>query len=65
MQYEITLPVGYDMDIIRHRVATKGHLTNDVPGLGLKACLIRERGTDGPPVDQNDVPATMLDEATA
>lgn len=44
MQYAITLPAGYDMGVIRHRVATRGSLLDDFPGLGLKAYLIRERG---------------------
>ncbi|MFE7403142.1 DUF4865 family protein [Streptomyces sp. NPDC057557] len=44
MQYEITLPADYDMGIIRNRVATKGHLLDSFPGLGIKAYLIRERG---------------------
>ncbi|MFF3264454.1 DUF4865 family protein [Streptomyces sp. NPDC002932] len=48
MQYEITLPADYDMDIIRDRVAAKGHLLDDFPGLGIKAYLIRERGEDSP-----------------
>ncbi|MDG4863760.1 DUF4865 family protein [Streptomyces sp. T-3] len=52
MQYEITLPADYDMGIIRKRVETKGHLTDEFPGLGLKAYLIRERGTDESPVNQ-------------
>ncbi|MFD9225038.1 DUF4865 family protein [Streptomyces sp. NPDC060064] len=51
MQYEITLPADYDMEIIRKRVATKGHLLDDFPGLGLKAYLMRER-VDGSPVNQ-------------
>ncbi|WP_175409630.1 DUF4865 family protein [Streptomyces sp. TRM64462] len=51
MQYEITLPADYDMGVIRHRVATRGHLLDDFPGLGLKAYLIRERA-DGAPVNQ-------------
>lgn len=51
MQYEITLPADYDMGIIRTRVATKGHLLDDFPGLGLKAYLIREREA-GSPVNQ-------------
>ncbi|MFF2523119.1 DUF4865 family protein [Streptomyces liangshanensis] len=46
MQYEITLPADYDMGIIRARVATKGHLLDDFPGLGLKAYLMRERGPE-------------------
>jgi hypothetical protein len=51
MQYEITLPADYDMGIIRERVATRGHLLDDFPGLGLKAYLMRERA-DGSPVNQ-------------
>ncbi|WP_367039278.1 DUF4865 family protein [Streptomyces sp. Je 1-332] len=52
MQYEITLPADYDMAVIRDRVATKGHLLDNYPGLGAKAYLIRERGVDGSPVNQ-------------
>ncbi|MCX4825109.1 DUF4865 family protein [Streptomyces sp. NBC_01142] len=44
----MTLPADYDMGIIRERVATKGQLLDDFPGLGLKAYLIRERGGDSP-----------------
>ncbi|HET6356950.1 DUF4865 family protein [Streptomyces sp.] len=51
MQYEITLPADYDMGIVRERVATRGHLLDDFPGLGLKAYLMRERA-DGSPVNQ-------------
>ncbi|MER5461719.1 DUF4865 family protein [Streptomyces sp. NPDC002668] len=51
MQYEITLPADYDMEIIRKRVATKGHLLDGFPGLGRKAYLMRER-VDGSPVNQ-------------
>lgn len=47
MQYEVTLPADYDMKIIRHRVATKGPLLDNLPGLGIKAYVIRERGVDG------------------
>ncbi|MFE4452165.1 DUF4865 family protein [Streptomyces sp. NPDC056796] len=48
MQYEITLPADYDMGIIRRRVATRGHLLDAFPGLGLKAYLVRERGGASP-----------------
>lgn len=48
MQYEINLPADYDMTIIRERVASRGHLLDGFPGLGLKAYLIRE----GAPVNQ-------------
>ncbi|MGP4004499.1 DUF4865 family protein [Streptomyces sp. 8N706] len=52
MQYEIPLPADYEMKIIRHRVATRGSALDDRAGLGLKAYLLRERGTDGSPVNQ-------------
>ncbi|GHC54599.1 DUF4865 family protein [Streptomyces cinnamoneus] len=52
MQYEITLPADYDMNVIRNRVATRGHALDDRAGLGLKAYVIRERGVDGSPVNQ-------------
>lgn len=52
MQYAITLPADYDMQIIRHRVKSKGRLLDDFEGLGLKAYGIRERGVDGSPVNQ-------------
>lgn len=52
MQYDITLPADYDMAVIRHRVATRGPRTDDFPGLGVKAYLVRERGRDGSPVNQ-------------
>ena len=52
MQYEIGLPADYDMDIIRKRVATRGHLLDKFPGLGMKLYLIRERGIDNSPVNQ-------------
>lgn len=52
MQYEITLPADYDMAVIRDRVATRGSLTDHLPGLGLKAYAIRRRGAGGSPVNQ-------------
>ena len=52
IQYEITLPADYDMEIIRRRVAMRGHATDSFPGLGLKAYAIRERGIEGSPVNQ-------------
>lgn len=52
MQYEIALPADYDMTIIHRRVAEKGPLLDQFPGLGLKAYLTRERGLDGSPVNQ-------------
>ncbi|MCE7007249.1 DUF4865 family protein [Kibdelosporangium philippinense] len=51
MQYSITLPANYDMSIIRHRVATRGHLMDGFAGLGFKAYLIRTVA-DGSAVNQ-------------
>jgi Domain of unknown function (DUF4865) len=52
MQYEMTLPVDYDMGIIRERIATRSHLTDDYAGLGFKAYLYREHGVDGSQINQ-------------
>ncbi|MCU1686928.1 MAG: hypothetical protein JWQ81_7667 [Amycolatopsis sp.] len=52
MQYEITVPADYDMNILRARVAAARHVLDDRPGLGLKAYVIRERRVDGSPVNQ-------------
>lgn len=51
-QYEVTLPADYDMQVIRQRVATYGHVLDDRAGLALKAYAIRERGVNGSPVNQ-------------
>lgn len=51
MQYEISVPADYDMDILRDRVAKASPLLDDRPGVGLKAYLIRELA-DGSPVNQ-------------
>ncbi|MGW1953368.1 DUF4865 family protein [Streptomyces sp. NPDC001920] len=52
MRYGLTLPADYDMEIIRRRVATRGHLLDTWAGLGLKAYLVRERGVHGSPVNE-------------
>jgi hypothetical protein len=52
MQYEIALPADYDMGVIRRRVAEKGPLTDDFPGLELKAYLVRDRGVEGAVANQ-------------
>ena len=43
MQYRITLPADYDMDIIRRRIAERGHLTDDFPRLAFKVYLYADR----------------------
>lgn len=39
MQYNFALPADYDMAIIHHRIASKGHLMDGFPGLVFKAYL--------------------------
>jgi hypothetical protein len=46
-QYTLTLPADYDMQLIRSRVATRGPAFDTLPGLGLKAFAIREKGRFG------------------
>jgi len=43
MQYRIVLPADYDMEIIRRRIAERGHLTDDFPQLSFKAYLYADR----------------------
>ena len=52
MQYEITLPADYDMDIIRSRVDRARTMLDEFDGLGMKTYVIREHGVDGSPVNQ-------------
>lgn len=47
MQYEHRLPADYDMQVIRDRVAHRGPLWDDTPGLLLKAFAARVRGQSG------------------
>lgn len=44
MQYSFVLPADYDMAIVRERIATKGPLLDDLPGLVFKAYLHADRG---------------------
>jgi hypothetical protein len=44
MQYSFTLPADYDMAIVRERIAVKGKLLDDLPGLAFKAYLYAQRG---------------------
>lgn len=44
MQYSVTLPADYDMNIVARRIRDKGHLMNGFPGLGFKAFLMARRG---------------------
>ena len=47
MRYRIALPADYPMTIIERRIAERGHLTDGLPGLGLKAYLYCRAGEDG------------------
>lgn len=44
MQYSFALPADYDMEIIRQRIATRGHLMDVYPGLLFKAYLSADKG---------------------
>ncbi|WP_433888397.1 DUF4865 family protein [Streptomyces sp. CA-111067] len=52
MQYAMTLPADYDLPHLRERVGAAMHTLDDLPGLGLKAYLFRERGVAGSPVNE-------------
>lgn len=52
MQYSITLPADYDMAIIDRRIAEKGRLLDNFPGLAFKAYLTARR--DGGAVPSQD-----------
>ena len=43
MQYSFVLPADYDMAIVRERIATKGPLLDNLPGLVFKAYLHADR----------------------
>jgi len=43
MQYGFTLPADYDMAIVRRRIAERGPLLDDFPGLAFKAYLYATR----------------------
>lgn len=47
-QYAIPLPADYDMTVIRRRVAERGHLLDDYPGLALKAYLVQDVALGAP-----------------
>ena len=47
MRYRIALPADYPMEVIERRIAERGHLTDGLPGLGLKAYLYSRAGEDG------------------
>ena len=46
MQYNFTLPADYDMDIVRQRIASKGHMLDNFPGLVFKAYLHASKASE-------------------
>lgn len=48
MQYQVGLPADYEMEIIRERVRTTGHLMDGFAGLEFKAYLIQEKAQGAP-----------------
>lgn len=53
MQYNFTLPADYDMDIVRQRIASKGHMLDNFPGLAFKAYLHASKGSEPTASSQN------------
>ena len=44
MQYKITLPSDYDMELIKERISKNGSKTDGFHGLQFKCYLIQEKG---------------------
>jgi hypothetical protein len=53
MQYNFVLPADYDMNIIRQRIASKGHLFDGFPNLRFKAFLSADRSRPELPTQDN------------
>lgn len=53
MQYNSTLPADYDMDIVRQRIASKGHMLDNFPGLAFKAYLHASKDQEPTSSSQN------------
>jgi hypothetical protein len=52
MNYQMSLPSEYDVDSLRTGIPRAGKRFDDVPGLGIKAWLLRQKGVDGSPLNQ-------------
>lgn len=52
MNYQLTLPRGFDMEGLRERIPMIGKRFDNLPGLGFKAFLFRKQGENGSPVNQ-------------
>ena len=53
MQYNFSLPADYDMDIVHQRIASKGHMLDNFPGLAFKAYLHASKGGEPTLSSQN------------
>ncbi|MFZ6743677.1 DUF4865 family protein [Undibacterium sp. JH2W] len=53
MQYNFTLPADYNMDIVRQRIASKGHMLDNFPGLAFKAYLHASKDSEPTASSQN------------
>lgn len=53
MQYSISLPADYDMEIVARRIRDKGPLMNGFPGLGFKAFLMARKSGGACPSTTN------------
>ncbi|MFD0935087.1 DUF4865 family protein, partial [Methylobacterium trifolii] len=65
MRYVHRLPADYVMDHIRARVAARGPLWDDTPGLGIKVFSATERGRRGAPGNTYASTYLWLDPAAA
>jgi hypothetical protein len=52
LQYQLSLPTDYDIEPLRTRIPEIGKRFDAMPGLGIKAFLLRKQGVDGSPVTQ-------------
>ncbi|MBI1417493.1 MAG: DUF4865 family protein [Limimaricola sp.] len=53
MQYSVTLPADYDMEIVARRIRDRGPLMNGFPGLGFKAFLMARKSGGACPSGAN------------
>ena len=52
MNYQLTLPDGFDLAGLRERIPSIGARFDGLPGLAAKAFLLREKGANDSPVNQ-------------
>lgn len=52
LNYQLSLPHTFDMKALRERIPGIGTRFDNLPGIGAKAFLIREKGVNGSPLNQ-------------